>query len=62
VRQIHERPIVIRPSATRDWLFAALGLDRYPIRRRRYEGKVVEFTPEATLEYTERMESRQRKR
>lgn len=62
VRQIHERPIIIRPTATHDWLFAALGLDRYPIRRRDYEGKVVEFSPEAALEYTERMEARRRNR
>jgi len=61
VRQIHERPIIIHPGACHDWLFTALGLDHYPICRRRYEGKVVEFTPEASLEYTERMETRRRK-
>jgi hypothetical protein len=51
VRQIQMRPVLINPSVTHDWLFGALGLDRYPIHRRQYEGKFVEFSPEAVFEY-----------
>jgi hypothetical protein len=51
VRQLQERPTLIRPNQTHDWLFHALGLDRHPIKRRRYEGESVAFSPEAVLEY-----------
>ena len=47
VKQILERPIVIDPPRTHDWLIPALGLDRYPIIHRPYPGAVVPFSPEA---------------
>jgi hypothetical protein len=58
VRQLQERPTLIKPWVTHDWLYAALGLDRYPICRRTYEGESVEFSPEAVLEYARRQEDR----
>ena len=54
VRQLQERPTLISPDQTHDWLFCALGLDAYPIVRRRYRGESVEFSPEAVLEYIRR--------
>jgi hypothetical protein len=54
VRHLHERPALINPTASHDWLFCALGLDRYPIVRRKYEGEFVEFSTEAVLEYISR--------
>lgn len=50
VRQLHERPVLIRPQVTHDWLIPALGLSRYPIYKRIYTGRSVEFSPEAILE------------
>jgi hypothetical protein len=50
VRQIHERPILIQPCQTHDWLIGALGLDCYPIVRRLYDGPSAEFSPEALLQ------------
>jgi hypothetical protein len=50
VRQISDRPILIQPWRTHDWLIPALGLDHYPIVRRHYHGQVKEFSPEAVLE------------
>jgi hypothetical protein len=50
VGQIHERPILIRPGQTHDWLIEALGLDCYPIVRRHYEGPSQEFSPEAVMQ------------
>ncbi len=47
VRQLFERPILIHPYQTHDWLIPALGLDAYPIVHRRYEGPAQEFSPEA---------------
>jgi hypothetical protein len=49
VKQILERPIVIDPPRTHDWLILALGLDKHPIVRRGYSGVVVPFSPEAIL-------------
>ena len=49
VRQVHEHPVLIRPCRTHDWLIPALGLDRYPIVRRRYDGPSQDFSPEAVL-------------
>ncbi len=46
VRQLFERPVLIHPNQTHDWLIPALGLDRYPINQRHYKGEFVEFTPE----------------
>jgi len=60
LRQIEKRPTLINPSVTHDWLYSALGLERYPICRRRYAGKSVEFSPEAALEYASRHEPRRR--
>ena len=50
VRQISERPILIHPGQTHDWLIPALGLDQYPIVQRRYDGPTKEFSPEALRE------------
>jgi hypothetical protein len=50
VQQIQQRPILIRPSQTHDWLLSALGLNCYPICRRTYTGPTQEFSPEAALE------------
>lgn len=49
VRQLHERPVLIGPPVTHDWLIKALGLERYPICRRIYTGKSMEFSPAAVL-------------
>ena len=57
VRHLQDRPTLIDPKRTHDWLFPALGLDRYPIVRRKYEGESVEFSPEAVLEYISRRQS-----
>lgn len=46
VRQIHERPVIIRPGECHDWLLPLLGIDKYPIERQTWRGPVVEFTPE----------------
>jgi hypothetical protein len=61
VRQVHERPILIQPWVTHDWLFAALGLDRYPICRRRYDGAFIEYSPEAVLAYHQQREAERSK-
>jgi hypothetical protein len=50
VEQIQQRPVLIRPSQTHDWLLSALGLDCYPICRRTYTGPTQEFSPEAVRE------------
>ncbi|MCE5328022.1 MAG: hypothetical protein LLG01_16570 [Planctomycetaceae bacterium] len=47
VRQLCRRPLLIHPRQTHDWLIKELGLDRYPITARRWEGPAVEFSPEA---------------
>jgi hypothetical protein len=44
VRQIFERPILIHPQQTHDWLIPTLGLDRYLIVRRSYDGPAKEFS------------------
>jgi hypothetical protein len=53
VRQVHEVPLLIRPRQTHDWLIPALGLDRYPIVRRQYDGPSQEFSAEALLAFWE---------
>jgi hypothetical protein len=50
VRQIAQRPILIHPEQTHDWLIPALGLDCYPIVRRQYRGPTRDFSLEAYLE------------
>jgi hypothetical protein len=51
VRQLFERPILIHPQETYDWLIPALGLDQFPIVLRRYRGPSREFSPEALQEW-----------
>jgi hypothetical protein len=62
VSQIMTRPIVINPPCTHDWLICRLGLDKYPIVRRTYRGRVVPFSPEAAQEYAANAESTSRRR
>jgi hypothetical protein len=62
VRQIQTRPVLINPTVTHDWLYSAIGLDKYPIHRRQYEGKSVEFSLEAALDYVRRREAENSKR
>lgn len=50
VRQICERPVLVHPRQTHDWLIGALGLDQYSIARRSYHGPTQEFSIEALLE------------
>jgi hypothetical protein len=47
VRQIMTRPVIIDAPRTHDWLICQLGLDHYPIRRERYRGEAVPYSPEA---------------
>ena len=54
VRQVRERPILIHPDQTHDWLISALGLDCYPIVRRHETGPSEEFSPENVQAYLER--------
>lgn len=51
VGQLHNRPIIIRPEQCHDWLFPLLGLDKYPIERQKWDGPVVENTPENVEKY-----------
>jgi hypothetical protein len=51
VRQIHERPIIIRPCQNNDWLLPLLGLDQYPICRQTWDGPAIEHTPENVERY-----------
>lgn len=60
VDQLHERPILIKPWETHDWLISALGIDRRPIIRRTYTGPIVEFSPEAVLAAANEGKSRRR--
>jgi hypothetical protein len=62
VRQIRERPVLINPDQTHDWLIPALGLDCYPIIRRRARGHAEEFSPENVQAYLERGNPPQRRR
>jgi len=62
VRQIRERPILIRPEQTHDWLLPALGLDRYPLVRRYEKRPGEEFSPEAVQAYGENGGQRRRLR
>lgn len=50
VRQLFGRPILIHPQRTHDWLIQALGLDKYAITRRQYNGPGKEFSLEAVWE------------
>jgi hypothetical protein len=62
VRQVRERPILIHPDQTHDWLIPALGLDCYPIIRRHETGPSQEFSPENVQAYMERVAPTQRRR
>jgi hypothetical protein len=50
VRQISERPLLIHPGETHDWLIGALGLETHSIVRRSYHGRTQEFSIEALVE------------
>jgi hypothetical protein len=41
VKQLFEGGLLIGPPHTQDWLISALGVDRYPIVHRHYEGQAV---------------------
>jgi hypothetical protein len=45
VRRFMRSPIWYSPQVTHDWLLPRLGLDAYPLKRRRYEGRAEEHTP-----------------
>lgn len=47
VKQVQDRPVLIQPGKTHDWLIPALGLDAYPICRETYQGISQEFSPDA---------------
>jgi hypothetical protein len=54
VRQVRQRPILINPDQTHDWLIPALGLDCYKIIRRQETCPAQEFSPENVRAYYER--------
>jgi hypothetical protein len=54
VRQVRQRPILIHPDQTHDWLIPALGLDCYPIIHRQETSPSEEFSPENVRAYYER--------
>ena len=56
VRELHARPMIINPDADHAWLLARLGLDRYPMERRRHLGRTVPYTPENQERYLRRYE------
>jgi hypothetical protein len=60
VRQLRERPILIHPDETHDWLISALGLDCYKIIRRQETCPAQEFSPENVRAYLERAGQSQR--
>jgi hypothetical protein len=62
VRQVRERPILIDPCQTHDWLISALGLDCYPIVRRYEKGRAEEFSPENVMNYLEQGKEGQKRR
>jgi hypothetical protein len=47
VRRLMHSPIIIHPRTTHDWLLPRLGLDAYPLERRRYLGRSQEHEEEA---------------
>jgi hypothetical protein len=50
VRRIMRSPVVIDPHRTHDWLIPALGLDPYPIERRRHRGRVVPYESDGSAD------------
>ena len=53
VGRIMEEPAVIDPPKTHDWIIPRLGLDRHPIDRREYRGKVTPHSREAVIRRAE---------
>jgi hypothetical protein len=51
VKQISERPVIIEPGTDHGWVLSRIGLDRYPLVRRTYRGRVVPNTPENVERY-----------
>jgi hypothetical protein len=41
--RLHQRTAIINPEADHSWLIPALGLNAYPIRRRYYQDRVLDF-------------------
>jgi hypothetical protein len=62
VKEMWRRDMLIQPEQTHDWLNAVLGLDRYPIKRRRYQGAVDESLARETRESTTRGTAQSRNR
>lgn len=58
VHQIHIRPLIIDPGTDHGWLLPLLGLDKYPIMRRNYFGRVVPRTPENVERFLRRADRR----
>jgi hypothetical protein len=54
VKEMWRRGLLIQPEQTHDWLNCVLGLDRYPIKHRRYQGTVNERLARETRESTTR--------
>jgi hypothetical protein len=50
VKELWRRDLLIEPEQIHDWLNAVLGLDRYPIKHRRYQGVVNERLARQTRE------------
>lgn len=44
-RRLMHSPIIIDPKTTHDWLLPRLGLDAYPLEKRRYIGRSEEHDP-----------------
>jgi len=51
VKELHTRPTIIQPEADHSWLLTHLGLDAYPIERRKWNGRTVEGTPDNVERY-----------
>jgi hypothetical protein len=56
VRRLHERPVIICPDADHSWLLPRLGMDKYPIERRSYQGPTLPYTPENQEQYLRSLE------
>jgi hypothetical protein len=54
VKEMWRRGLLIQPEQTHDWLNAVLGLDRYPIKHRCYQGALDERLARETRESTTR--------
>lgn len=61
VRRIMHAPVTVGAPATHDWIIPRLGLDRYPIDRRDYHGRVEPFSPEGIMKASERQDRRTRR-